>query len=197
MRILITDDLEISRTILKHALASLNCEVLQACDGEEAWGLIQGEDAPMLLLLDWIMPGLSGVDLCRRIRAQYDNNLPYIILLSAMNEKANIVEGLNAGANDYLTKPFNTAELLARVKVGIRVVRLQVQLSERIRELEGARRQISDLARLLPVCMYCHKVNPEQESWSDLAQYVEAHIDVEVSHVICPDCRAAHFPELQ
>lgn len=196
MRILIADDSFLSRAILERMVRELGCEPVLAVDGEAAWAVAQRGDSPPILLLDWVMPGITGIGLCARIRARHRGTLPYIILLSAKGEKQHIVEGLDAGANDYLTKPYNEGELLARIRVGIRVVALQEELSARIAELEGARAEIHTLQRFLPVCMYCRKVSTDERIWSDLEQYMEEHEDIELSHVICPDCRAEHHPEL-
>ncbi len=131
MKLLIAEDDLTSRTMLAAVTSKWGYEPVEVEDGEAAWQIMQGEDAPRLLLLDWEMPKLDGLALCQRIRQQKDkdSNPTFIILLTARNETAYIVEGLNAGANDYITKPFKNAELQARLQVGRRMLDLQEELN--------------------------------------------------------------------
>ena len=130
MRILIADDDVTSRLVLAGVLTKCGHEVVTAVDGAEAWEAMQRPDAPALAVLDWMMPGLAGVEVCRRIRDLRSDQPPYVIILTSRGEKADIVEGLEAGADDYLAKPFDPGELRARVDVGRRVVGLQARLLE-------------------------------------------------------------------
>jgi two-component system cell cycle response regulator len=104
--------------------------VVTTVDGDQAWEAMQRHDAPRLAILDWMMPGLAGVDVCRRVRTLESDQPPYIIILTSKGEKADIVAGLEAGADDYLAKPFDPGELRARVDVGRRVIELQAKLLE-------------------------------------------------------------------
>ena len=136
MRVLIAEDDQNARMLLEFMLADWGYDVAVACDGNEAWELINTPDSPSLLILDWMMPGIDGVELCRRIR-QLDDNVPrYIIFLTAIGNKKATVWCLEAGANDYITKPFDNNELCARVRVGKRVIELQSALANHIEELE-------------------------------------------------------------
>ncbi len=143
MKILIAEDNPTSRRILEAILVKWNYEVISARDGNEAWEKLQGNDPPRLMILDWMMPGKNGVELCRELRNR-DNVAPmYIVLLTARDDKNDIVEGLSAGADDYIAKPFNKDELRARIDVGRRMVELQDALIEReklqvIFEMTGA-----------------------------------------------------------
>ncbi|MEJ2657202.1 MAG: response regulator [Desulfobacterales bacterium] len=143
MKILIAEDNQTSRRILEAVLIKWNYEVISACDGNEAWEKLQKKDAPRLIILDWMMPGKNGVELCRILRSR-DNVAPmYIILLTARDDKDDIVEGLRAGADDYILKPFDKDELRARIDVGRRMVELQKALIEKeqlqvIFEMTGA-----------------------------------------------------------
>jgi len=130
MKILIADDDFTSRLVLSGVLRKHGHEVVETVDGLEAWDALKQHDAPKLAILDWVMPGLSGVDVCRRARTIDSNQPPYIILLTSLDQKADIVTGLQAGADDYLAKPFDPGELLARVDVGRRLVELQGRLNE-------------------------------------------------------------------
>jgi len=131
MKILIAEDNDISRRILEAVLVKWSYEVTSASDGNEAWEKLQEKDAPRLMVLDWMMPGINGVEICRRMR-QIDVVEPmYIILLTARDNKNDIVEGLRAGADDYIAKPFDKDELRARIDVGRRVIELQEALLEK------------------------------------------------------------------
>lgn len=130
MKILIAEDEPISRRLLEANLKKWGHEVIIAEDGAQAWEICQQNDAPHLAILDWMMPHIDGVDLCKRIRELPHGQLAYLILLTAKTEKHDIVEGLNAGANDYIAKPFNPDELQARIRVGQRVIDLQNRLIE-------------------------------------------------------------------
>ena len=130
MRILIADDEATSRLMLSGVLQKFGHEVIATMDGSEAWEAMQRPDAPTLAILDWMMPGLTGVEVCHRIRGLATDEPPYLILLTSMAEKADIVAGLEAGADDYLAKPFDPGELRARVEVGRRITELQTRLRE-------------------------------------------------------------------
>lgn len=131
MKILIAEDNSTSRRILESILIKWNYEVISARDGIEAWEKLQGSDPPRLMILDWMMPGKNGVELCRELRGRNDVGPMYIILLTARDDKNDIVEGLSAGADDYIAKPFNKDELQARIDVGRRMVELQDALIAR------------------------------------------------------------------
>jgi sigma-B regulation protein RsbU (phosphoserine phosphatase) len=143
MKILIAEDNQTSRRILEAILVKWNYEVISACDGNEAWEKLQGKEAPRLMVLDWMMPGKNGIELCRMLRRRDNVEPVYIILLTSRDDKNDIVEGLRAGADDYIAKPFDKDELRARIDVGRRMVELQDALVEReklqvIFEMTGA-----------------------------------------------------------
>lgn len=136
--VLLADDDGVSRGLLESWLKKWQFSVTTAKDGLHAWQEIQKEDAPNLIVLDWMMPGLSGVDVCRKIRARKTARYPYILLLTSKSAKHDVVEGLNAGADDYVTKPFAPNELMARLKVGRRILGLQNDLLLKEGELRFA-----------------------------------------------------------
>lgn len=148
-RILVAEDDPISRELISTRLRKWGYEVVLTVDGSEAINALRRADAPTLAILDWMMPGMDGIEICRRVRES--EKLVYIILLTARGAKENVVEGLRAGADDYLVKPFNKDELHARILVGLRVMNLQVSLSERVNELELAAREIRSLKLQLPL----------------------------------------------
>ena len=128
MKILIADDEPVSRRMLHSFLEKWGFEVLSAEDGNAAWETLKPVDAPRMALLDWMMPGQNGVDVCRVLRKQRPQPYTYILLLTAKDAKESVVEGLESGADDYLTKPFNPQELKARIRVGLRVLELEDSL---------------------------------------------------------------------
>jgi two-component system cell cycle response regulator len=136
VRILVADDDRTSRTILARALTSWGYEVVTAADGDEAFQVMDADDAPPLAVLDWMMPGLDGVDVCRRIRAAHHAGPPYLILLTARDGKDDLANGLDAGADDYVSKPFDAQELKARMEVGRRFVSLYESLLQTQRAME-------------------------------------------------------------
>lgn len=136
MRVLIAEDDVTSREVLRRILTKWGYEVVVTTDGEEAWSELERGDPPPLVILDWMMPGLDGVEVCRRVRTEITSSPPYIILLTAREDRKDIVTGLDAGANDYLCKPFDSDELRARVDGGRRLVELNQQLLETQRTLQ-------------------------------------------------------------
>jgi diguanylate cyclase (GGDEF)-like protein len=130
MKILIAEDDFTSRSILSAILKKWGFDPVVTEDGSAAWDLLQKPDAPGLVLLDWNMPGMDGLEVCRRLRERNPRNPPYVILLTARGEKGDIVQGLEAGANDYVAKPYDSEELQARIRVGQRMLELQSHLME-------------------------------------------------------------------
>jgi sigma-B regulation protein RsbU (phosphoserine phosphatase) len=135
MKLFVADDDADSRNLLAELLTKWGHEVTSAADGREAWEILAGPDAPHLVILDWVMPGIDGVTLCRQLREKDARNPFYIILLTSKNQPQDTVSALEAGANDFITKPYDFDELRARVDVGCRVLDLQRQLrnQERLR----------------------------------------------------------------
>ncbi len=128
MKILIADDSIVSRHLLEATLRKWGYDVMVACDGAEALELLQRQDAPALIILDWMMPGMTGVEVCRRIRERDNEPYTYILLLTSKSQKEDLIEGMEAGADDYITKPFDQNELQVRLRAGTRLVDLQTQL---------------------------------------------------------------------
>ena len=196
MRILIAEDDFTSRTILVEMLKKQGHEVIVTMNGMEAWNAILQSDAPRLVILDWMMPELDGVDVCRRIRDIKTDQPPYIIMLTGRNEMADIVAGLTAGADDYMAKPFDPGELKARIGVGQRVLKLQQAIAQKVNELETALSQVKLLQGIIPICSTCHKIRTDQECWEQMEKYITEHSAAKFSHSICPDCMKKLYQEL-
>ena len=128
MKVLLAEDARFARHLLHGALVGWGYEVLLAEDGQQAWTVLQGPDAPSIALLDWMMPALDGVEVCRRVRQAGREPYTYIILLTGRDRQEDVVQGLAAGADDYLRKPFDNLELEARIRTGRRIVDLHSQL---------------------------------------------------------------------
>ena len=192
MKILIADDDVTSRSLLEAVLRKLGYAVVSASDGLDAYDKMQQAGAPDIVILDWIMPGMDGIEVCRHYRAKYPNAPKYIIILTAKDSKSDTVEGLVAGANDYITKPFDNSELIARLGVGRRFVDMQKKLAERVDELRAALDHVKKLQGILPICMYCHKIRNDKKSWERVEQYIADNSDAEFSHSICPECMQKH-----
>jgi sigma-B regulation protein RsbU (phosphoserine phosphatase) len=189
MRALIADDDHIGTAILSRALARWQFDVSLAHDGEAAWDLIQTR-APQLAIVDWMMPALDGPGLCRRIRQDATTAHMYVILLTSRDSRADLVAGLESGADDYLIKPFDPEELRARLQVGVRVLALQERLADRVAELETAVSTVKRLQGLIPICSYCKRIRSDRNDWEQLETYISEHSDAQFSHGICPPCLA-------
>jgi phosphoserine phosphatase RsbU/P len=188
MRILIAEDDTISRCLLQATLSQWGYEVVATQDGLEAYRALREPEGPRLAILDWMMPGLDGLDVCRKIRAEMMTEPPYLLLLTSRANKGDIADGLNSGADDYLTKPFDREELHARLRVGFRILEMQKNLADRVGQLEEALARVRQLQGLVPVCAYCKKIRNDQNYWQQVDAYLSAHTDARVSHGICPEC---------
>jgi DNA-binding response OmpR family regulator len=149
MKLLIADDDCTARTMLQAVLKKWDYELIITADGHEAWDALQQADAPQLAILDWMMPGMPGPEVCRKLRAQERTDPLYLILLTSKDERQNIIEGLEAGADDYVAKPYDIGELRARIKVGRRILKLQQNLNKR-EKLQG----VLEMAGAV-----CHEIN--------------------------------------
>lgn len=145
IKVLIADDDTPTRILLRAAVAQWGYEVIEASDGEEAWNILQKPDIPQLMIVDWLMPKLDGIDLCRRVKKEIEH-FPYIILLTQLSGTTNIVKGLEAGADEFLSKPFNMAELQSRLSVGARIIHYKSKLAKKNLELHDYFMQSKDLA---------------------------------------------------
>ena len=188
MRALIAEDEPTTARVLARTLEGWGLDVTTVHDGTAAWDAIQADSSITLAVLDWMMPGLDGLELCRRIRSTEPRAHLYVILLTARESHEDLLAGLNAGADDYLVKPFDPDEFRARIQVGRRVLGLQERLAERVAELETALSKVKQLQGLLPICTYCKRIRTDENYWQQVELYVGQHTDVRFSHGICPAC---------
>jgi two-component system, cell cycle response regulator len=128
MKILIADDSIVSRHLLDATLRKWGYDVVVVSDGIEAWNQLQQEDSPTLAILDWVMPGLTGPEVCHLVRKRARERYTYLILLTSKSLKEDLIEGMEAGADDYVTKPFDQHELKVRLRAGTRIIELQSEL---------------------------------------------------------------------
>jgi DNA-binding response OmpR family regulator len=148
-RILVAEDDPVSRTLISSRLAKWGYDAVITHDGVEAMAVLRGRDAPSVAILDWSMPGMDGLEICRRLREA--EKTVYIILLTAHGSKENVIEGLRAGADDYLVKPFHAEELQARILVGLRVIKAQETLASRVHALETTASEMGSLKLRIPL----------------------------------------------
>ena len=162
MKILLAEDDPVQRRLIQSTLRAWGYTTEVCEDGSSAWARIESGAAPNLIILDWVMPGMDGVEICRRLRAQPTPGPRYVMLLTARGEIQDVVQALEAGADDYIQKPFHPEEFRARVRNASRIIELQRSLSARIGELESALARVNQLQGLLPICCYCKKIRSDE-----------------------------------
>lgn len=186
--ILIAEDDAVTRHLLESNLADWGYKVLATENGAEAWEQLQQEASPRLAILDWMMPLMSGVEVCQQVRAQSNYPYTYIILLTGNTTREDLAAGFAAGADDYIFKPFDETVLHARINAGERILNLEQTLASKIVELETALTQVKQLKELLPICMFCKKIRDDNDYWHQIEAYLHQHTGTDFSHGICPDC---------
>lgn len=173
MILLLVEDDSATREVLAAQLRKLGHTVYCAPDGEEGWALFQ-ERNPDAVITDWMMPRANGVELCRRIRSGGFSVYTYLIILTALDRKVGYIEGMAAGADDFVTKPCDIIELTVRLRAAERVLKLQ--------------REVDHLERLLPICPRCKRIRDERDRWQPVETYVGRVTDAQFSHGVCPEC---------
>ncbi|MEI6655016.1 MAG: response regulator [Verrucomicrobiota bacterium] len=174
MRILIAEDDLTSRIVVASVLKKSGHEVVETVNGFDAWQALQQPDAPRLVILDWMMPVMDGPEVLRRIRALPTERPSYIIMLTARSEKASIIAGLDAGANDYLAKPFDPGELNARVEVGQRMVEMQDALATKVEELRQSQAALHVLTARMQAVREEERSNLARELHDAFGQHLTA-----------------------
>ncbi len=201
MNVLIVDDDTDTTNLLKRRLENHGLGVLTAHNGRDAFEILHKSDV-RLVVTDRRMPVMDGLTLCQRIRATDIPGYVYIILLTVCANKEDIVSGIDAGADDYLTKPFNSEELKVRIDSGLRVLSLEQSLREKVieekrlvGELREALDQVKRLSGLLPICATCKKIRDDKGYWNEIESYICEHSEADFTHGICPECAEKYYPE--
>lgn len=183
MNVLVAEDDGLTRAVLAMQLRKLGHTILEAEDGAVAWSMVQ-QLHPQIVITDWMMPNMNGPELCRNIREEQRTAYTYLIILTALERKAGYLEGMEAGADDFVTKPAEVGELEVRMRVGERILRLQTE----VRQLEG----------LLPICERCKKIHVEGDRWEQVEHYISQRSAAQFSHGICPKCyQSVVLPQIQ
>ena len=197
MRILIAEDDATSRIVLATVLTKDGYDVTATDDGGAAWEVLQKPEAPRLAILDLMMPGIDGLELVRRVRAIPSVAPPYLIIVSTKSEKSDVIAALDAGANDYLTKPFDPGELRARIEVGRRMIEMRVELNEKVKQLKQALAEVRTLKGIVPICANCKNVRDDQGYWNRVESYLNARTEADFTHAVCPDCMKRLYPQFE
>jgi DNA-binding response OmpR family regulator len=183
MRVLAVEDDPVSRRVLTGMLQALGHEPIPAEDGDAAWQRFRA-DPVEVVITDWMMPGMDGLELTQRIRGKPRDRYTWVLLLTALQGRERYLDGMQAGADDFMSKPVDREELHARLRVAERLLGLQRQ----VRQLEG----------LLPICAYCKKIRDDGQQWSQVEEYVSRRTEAQFSHGVCPDCYERHLkPQLE
>ena len=169
--ILIADDTQAQRVLLGVTLRSWGHAVTEVADGLSALKAIQDPLGPTIAILDWVMPGIEGVQLCRWVRQHLPDRMLYLILLTSRSQQADLVAGLEAGADDFLAKPFNAAELRARIRGAERIIRLHEDLSRKQADLRSSYHRIMRLEKMMPICSYCKSIRDDKALWRQVDEY--------------------------
>jgi len=185
-RVLCVDDDPATQMVLNGIIEDAGWRPESALNATAAREVLGSSPEIQVVLLDWMLPDGSGVDLCREFKATQGSSL-YVILVTVRGAPEDVETGLDAGADDYLVKPVSPVEVRARIRTGLRATDAQRQLAERVTQLELALKRVSSLESLLPLCMYCRRIN-SAEAWQSVEDYLWEHVDVKVSHGCCPDC---------
>ena len=222
--ILVVDDTPSALKLLTGTLAAKGYEVRAANSGELALASV-ALLPPELILLDISMPEMDGYEVCRRLKSREESRDIPIIFISALTELEDRVEGFRLGAVDYVTKPFQREELLARVRTHLELRRLnsalkqqtvelqkannrlQTEISERtavegelavkVTQLEATLARVKQLEGIIPICMYCKKIRDDKDSWSQIESYITEHSEALFSHGVCPECRKKLEAEIE
>jgi len=180
--VLVADDDPVSRAQLSALVRAAGYQVSIAEHGREAWDLLQLARVPVVIS-DWYMPEMDGPQLCRSIRGRRDQPYVYFILITSRGGKEQYLAGMEAGADDFITKPVDPDELRARLTVAERIL--------------GLRRELQQLEGLLPICAYCKRIRDDRNAWGSLEGFIEKRSEAQFSHGICPDCYKKHVqPQL-
>ena len=190
--VLIVEDNPNNIKVLGTMLMEASYRVAVANRGSAVFELIP-KVKPDLILLDIMMPEMDGYEVCRLLKASSVTQDIPIIFLSAKNETDDIVKGFDLGGADYVTKPFRSKELLARVHTQIALIRLQRTMNKKNQDLEEALANVKTLSGLLPICAWCKKIRKDDGYWQQIEAYLHDQTKVDFTHSVCPECSKKHF----
>ncbi len=195
LSILVVDDDSINIDILKSVLAQRNYKVQAADSGESALKQVS-LNPPDLILLDVVMSGMDGYETCRRLKRNPTSaNIP-IIFITALSDMSDMLKGFQAGGADYLIKPFQPEEVLARVKAHLTIQKLYKDISSKNARLEKALEEVKTLQGIVPICSLCKKVRDDGGYWQKVEMYVSERVGTKFSHSYCPDCLKKEMRQL-
>jgi phosphoserine phosphatase RsbU/P len=198
MRILIAEDDPLTLGLLTELVRKWDYETISVNNGDIAWENLRRDDRPLILLADWQIPGMHGDDLCRLARTRLPAKPLHIILTTGTQLTVESkVRALAAGADDYLLKPYDPRELLARLHVGERALSLQVELRTRVVELEKALTEAKQLQGLLPICSECKRIRDPENRWHTIENYLAARTGATFTHSLCPKCLDEEMKEVE
>ncbi|HBD95847.1 MAG: hypothetical protein A2015_04585 [Spirochaetes bacterium GWF1_31_7] len=193
-KILIVDDIVLNIQVAAGVLQEYNYEILTATGGEQAIKIIKAKK-PDLILLDIMMPDIDGFDVIKSIKESSETSDIPVIFVTAKNDIETLVAGFNAGAVDYITKPFNPFELYARVRAHLELKMAKTELEAKNKELQQALNDIKTLEGLIPICANCKKIKDDDGYWHSVEEYMTEHSDVKFTHGLCNDCIKKLYPE--
>jgi len=203
VRVLVVEDDPFFQRILEKRISAEGYQVAAASDGREGMKAIV-TFVPDLVISDWMMPEVDGLELCQSVKTGLREAAPYFILLTAKGEINDKLLGLQTGADDFLVKPCDQGELMARVRAGLRIVSLTQDLRRAVAELQVANAELASSrtsdprgGAMLPICSFCKKVHHDDGLWQEIDQYLAQHAQVDFSHGVCPDCKASHYPTVR
>jgi phosphoserine phosphatase RsbU/P len=188
MQILIAEDEPLSRRLLEIALEKSGHTIITSSNGNEVMERLNEMPSVSMAILDWMMPGRSGLDVCKEIKARDIYSSIYVIMLTAKNSAEELAEALDSGADDFIAKPFNALELRARIRAGERMVRLHKAMLDNIAELQTALTHVRQLQGILPICAWCKRIRDDHDYWTSVEEYITKHSQTEFTHSICPEC---------
>jgi len=193
--VLIVDDETTNLQALGTILQDEECQFAFATSGWQALSIIY-EVHPDLILLDVVMPGLNGFEVCKILKDSPEVKDIPVIFLTAKTDLKDIIEGFSLGAVDYVIKPFNSVELLARVNTHLELKKARDEQKKLIEDLQVALAEVKLLKGFLPICCFCKKIRDDEGYWQQLEEYITKYSDTQFTHGVCPECLTIHYSQL-
>ena len=187
-RVLVAEDSDKTRVALVFLLERHGYDVSVVADGQAALNVLLGPNPPHIALLDWEMPRLDGIHVCLGVRTMPTRHYTYIVMLTAHDQVSDMLAAFAAGVDDFLSKPVDSAQLLARLRCGERVLTLEKRSEERIAELAKALDEVRQLKHLVPLCMHCKKVCDGSGCWREIDAYIQENSRTDFFNGVCPGC---------